>query len=130
MDLVSVPCTCGANVGPLDARCRACKAPVSRELREAIEAALESAHDEYREARQAVRSSATVLLVVALLHLGFGLLSIGVRIRQRMWLVSLDKSAIGAVSLGLSKHKETNRWRGRSLSRSVRRCASSFRRCF
>jgi hypothetical protein len=75
MDLVSVPCTCGADVGPLDARCRACKAPVSQELREAIEAALESAHAEYREARQAVRSSATVLLVVALLHLGFGVLS-------------------------------------------------------
>ncbi len=44
------------------------------ELREAIEASLEAAHSEYREANQRVRRSATVLLMVALLYLSFGLL--------------------------------------------------------
>lgn len=73
--LVSVPCDCGAEIGPVETRCRACNAPVTRETREAIEAALEAAHSGYREARQQMRRSATFLLVVALMYLTIGLLA-------------------------------------------------------
>lgn len=73
--LVSVPCSCGAEVGPMDARCRACNAPVSSEQREALDAALEAAHSEFRDARQQVQRAATVLLVVGLIYVAFGLLS-------------------------------------------------------
>jgi hypothetical protein len=73
--LVSIPCSCGAEIGPLDERCRGCGAPVSAETREALDASLEASHSEYREARQQARRSATAILVIGLLYLAFGLLA-------------------------------------------------------
>jgi hypothetical protein len=71
---VSVPCPCGAAIRLQRATCPSCGAPVSPELREALEVRFEASHAEYREAKEQVRRSSAVLLVLALLHLGFGVL--------------------------------------------------------
>ncbi|MDC3953911.1 hypothetical protein [Polyangium jinanense] len=65
---VSVPCPCGADVSFQHTACPACKTPVSRALRDDLEARLERAHTEYGEAKQSMRRSATVLFVGGALY--------------------------------------------------------------
>jgi hypothetical protein len=54
--------------------CPSCGKVVPLPLREALEARLEASDEDFREARAKVRSAATTLLVLALLHAGAGLL--------------------------------------------------------
>jgi hypothetical protein len=74
-DTVSVPCSCGGKLYPRHDACPSCGAPVSPEARTALEARLEGTHPNYREAKTQVRRSATLLLVLGLLHLAFGFFS-------------------------------------------------------
>ncbi|MDC0747578.1 hypothetical protein [Polyangium mundeleinium] len=71
---VSVPCPCGADIAFRDAACPACKTPVSRALRDDLEARLEHAHTEYGEAKQSVRRAATAMIVLGALYVVFALL--------------------------------------------------------
>jgi len=71
--LVTVPCACGADLSFGDAVCAKCSAPVPSQLREALEDRLEGAHLGYRDAKKGTRRAATVVLIIALLHLGIGL---------------------------------------------------------
>ncbi|MDI1446945.1 hypothetical protein [Polyangium sp. 6x1] len=73
---VSVPCPCGVDIAFRDAACPACKTPVSRALRDDLEARLEYAHMEYAEARQRVRRSATALFVLGAIFVVIALILI------------------------------------------------------
>jgi hypothetical protein len=54
--------------------CPSCGKVVPLPLREALEARLEASDADFREAKAKIRSAATTLLVLALLHAGAGLL--------------------------------------------------------
>ena len=71
---VSVPCPCGADIAFRDAACPACKTPVSRALRDDLEARLEHAYREYGEAKQNVRRVAMAMIVLGALHVVVALL--------------------------------------------------------
>jgi hypothetical protein len=66
---ITVPCPCGAPLSLGHTACPSCRTPISPALRDALDARLESAHADYREARQAVSRAAILLLVLGILHL-------------------------------------------------------------
>jgi hypothetical protein len=71
---VTVPCAaCSAPVGFPGRVCPSCSAVVPFASRKALEQRLEAADDDFREARTAVRSAATILLLIALLCVAVGL---------------------------------------------------------
>ncbi|MDI1480941.1 hypothetical protein [Polyangium sp. y55x31] len=65
---VSVPCQCGADISFASAACPGCKSPVSRALRDDLDARLEYAHTEYGEARQRLRRSTMALFVLGAIY--------------------------------------------------------------
>lgn len=72
---VSVPCgSCSAPIRFRDRVCPACGARVSPDLRSALEARLEASSADFRELKENVGSASLVLLILALLHLGLGVL--------------------------------------------------------
>ena len=71
---VTVPCpSCAADIGFPGRVCPSCHVSTSRELRDALERRLEAADDQFRDARERLRSAASVLLVLGLLTLAAGL---------------------------------------------------------
>jgi hypothetical protein len=72
---ISVPCSsCASPIGFPGLVCPSCGKVVPLPLREALEARLEASDEDFREAKAKIRSAATTLLVLALLHAGAGLL--------------------------------------------------------
>jgi hypothetical protein len=70
---VTVPCpSCAAPVGFPGRVCPSCRADVPRALRDALEARLESADEDFRDGRSNVRTASTILLLLALLSLALG----------------------------------------------------------
>ena len=62
---VTVPCAkCNVPVGIKDDVCPSCRAPVSRQLRAALEARLDASDEDYRDAKLTARRASAVPLVV------------------------------------------------------------------
>ena len=71
---VSVPCQCGADISFGHTACPSCKAPVTRALRDDLEARLEHTHTEYAEAKQKMSRSATALFVLGAIYVVLALM--------------------------------------------------------
>lgn len=71
---VTAPCgACSAEVRFGERRCVACGAPVSRAVAQALDRRLEAADPAFRGMTNSVASAASVLLLIALAHIGFAL---------------------------------------------------------
>jgi hypothetical protein len=74
MTAVSVPCpSCSAAIHLGRGVCPSCRLPVPRQLREALEARLEAMSEDFRDLKAHAGRAAIVLLVIAILHVGFGI---------------------------------------------------------
>lgn len=81
--MVTVRCeACGDTVGIAEHTCSACGRPVSRALREELAARLAAASAPFRALEDAVHGAAFAVLVLGVVHLGFG-----------MFLFALERSA-------------------------------------
>jgi hypothetical protein len=70
---VTVPCSsCTAPVGFPGRRCPRCGAGLSSDLRAALEARLEAADEDFRDARANVRTASSILLQLALITMAIG----------------------------------------------------------
>jgi hypothetical protein len=70
--MISVPCSaCAKPIRFQDRACRACGAVVPASLRNALETRLEASDEDFREAKQRVRSAALTALILGLLHIGW-----------------------------------------------------------
>jgi hypothetical protein len=70
---VTVPCpSCAAPVGFPGRVCPSCKAQVPRPQRDALEARLESADEDFRDGRANIRTAGTILLLLSLLSFALG----------------------------------------------------------
>lgn len=85
MTAVSVPCpSCSAAIHYGRGACPSCRRPVPRQLREALEARLEAMSEDFRDLKAHAGRAAIVLLVVAILHAGFGIVRCAVELSAGM----------------------------------------------
>jgi hypothetical protein len=82
MAVVSVPCpACRAALRLGDDACSSCGTPATAGLRDALSSRLEAMDADYRDARERMRRTGSVILVVALLYLAVAAFSLSMNLR-------------------------------------------------